>query len=331
MALSLFGTLRSHFHVLPVIPSSYVDLAQLLYNDGMIEGYLLAEESLRFDRNPFGHVLTCRALSLLRPSVVLIYGKLMLAYGARLGLFRAGRVLFCHPRGFAPPAARTFEVLTPTGNQTRDYLQFADRLGVPAVQARVRLTEGLKERLEREAQPLLNWSSYVVVAPWTSDPRRDAPPRFFRECIDIIITEGHLPVVVTGLPQHRSAVSGLLSGLSDRWIKDLVGTTTLQDMLGILGGARFLLTNDGGTLHLSRLVGTQAIVTFGPTAPEQRLLDPLQELTPLRLGLDCSPCADTALRYQCPRSYLQCLRELEVSQARSALLAGCQSAAERVC
>ena len=331
MALPLFGTLRSHFNVLPVIPSSHADLAQVLYKDGILEGYLLAEHSLKFSPSPLEHLLTFRALSLLRPNVVLIYGKRVFAYGARLGLLRAGRVLFCHPRGFAPPATRTFEVLTSTGNQTQDYLQFAERLGVPAVPARVRLTEGSKERLERAARPLLNWSSYVVVAPWTSDPRRDAPLRFFRECIEIIITEGRLPVVVTGLPQPRSAASGLLYGFSEVWTKDLVGTTTPNEMLGLLAGARFLVTNDGGALHLARLVGTPAIVAFGPTAPEQRLLDPSQGFVALRLGLPCSPCADTPLRYQCPGSYLQCLRELHASQARSALLAACQSAAERAC
>jgi ADP-heptose:LPS heptosyltransferase len=331
MALPLFGALRSHFRVLPVMTSSHAELAQILHQDGVLEGYLLAEESLRFDRNPLGHVLTCRALSRIRPDVVLIYGKLMLAYGVCLGLLRAGRVLFCHPRGLAPPATRTIEVLTATGNQTQDYLQFAERLGVPAAPARVRLTEGSKERLKQAARALIEWPAYAVVAPWTNDPRRDAPLRFFRECMEIIVTEGRLPVVVTGLAQHRSAASGLLRGFSEAWTKDLVGVTTPQEMLGILAGARFLLTNDGGTLHLARLVGTQAIVAFGPTAPEQRLLDPLQELMPLRLGLSCSPCADTALRYQCPGSYLQCLRELQASQARSALLAGCQSAAERAC
>jgi ADP-heptose:LPS heptosyltransferase len=330
MALPLFGTLRSHFNVLPVIPSSHADLAQVLYKDGLLEGYIPVEGSLVFSRNPLGHLLTCLRLSRLQPDVVAIYGKVMMAYSARLGLLRAGRVLFCHPRGLAPPATRTIEVLTSTGNQTRDYLQFAERLGVPAIPARVRLIEGSKERLERAARPLLNWSSYVVVAPWTSDPRRDAPLRFFRECIEIIVTEGRLPVIVTGLPQHRSAASDLLCGFSEAWTTDLVGTTTPNEMLGLLAGARFLVTNDGGALHLARLVGTPAIVAFGPTAPEQLLHDPARGLVTLRLGLSCSPCANTPLHYQCPGAYLQCLRGLEASAAKDSLLAACRAPADRV-
>lgn len=293
-----------------------------------MEGYLIADWSLKFSRNPVAFLQTCRTLSRLRPDVVVIYGKLGFAYLARLGLLRARRVLFCHPGSLAPRATRTFEVLPSTGNQTRDYLQFAANLDVPATPARVRLSESSKEQLEEMARPLVNSSSYAVVAPWTSDPRRAAPLQFFRECIEIILTEGRLPVVVTGLAQHRSAASGLVHGFSDQWIRDLVGTTDLRDLLGVLAGARFLLANDGGTLHLARLVGTPAIVAFGPTAPEQRLLDPLQGLMSLQLGLSCSPCADTPLRYQCPGAYLECLKGLKVADARSALLAACQASAD---
>lgn len=329
MALPLFGALRSHFRVLPLVPSSHLDLVRLLSQDGLLEGYLLAEGNLRGDRNPIEHLLTCRALSRLHPDVVLVYGKLMMTYLARLGLLGAGRVLVCHPRGGAPRATRTVEVLSPTGNQAQDYLRFAEHLGVAATVARVQLTEGLRNQLEGAARSLIRWPSYAVVAPWTSDRRREAPLRFFRECIEVIVREGGLPVVVTGLPQYRAAASSLLDGLPDQWVRNLVGTTTLPEILGVLAGARFLLTNDGGTLHLARVVGTSAIVAFGPTTPEQRLDDPSDRLVSLRLGLSCSPCADTPLRYQCPGAYLQCLKGMEAAKARSSLLAACHSEAVR--
>ncbi len=329
MALPLFGILRSHFRVLPLLPSSHLDLVRLLSQDGLLDGYLLAEGGLRADRNPLEHVLICRALSRLRPDVVLIYGKLTMAYLARLGLLRAGRILVCHPRGVAPDATRTLEVLTPTGNQTLDYLQFAERLGVPVTSARARLTGSLKSQLEDAARSLIRWSSYAVVAPWTRDPRREAPIEFFRDCIEVIVREGKLPVVVTGLPQDRAAGSSLLHGSSDQRVKDVIGTTTLQQMLGILAGARFVLTNDGGTLHLARLVGTSTIAAFGPTAPEQRLDDSSEGLVPLRLSLPCSPCADTPLRYKCPGAYLQCLRGMKAAETRGTLLAACRAEAVR--
>lgn len=329
MALPLFGTLRPAFRVLPLIPPSQADIARLLYQDDLLEGYLLVEESLKFYRNPLGHLFTCCALSHLHPHVVVIYGKQMFAYGARFGLLQADRVLFCHPRGMARRTTSGLEILAPTGNQSRDYLQFAERLQITVTQPRVRLSGNARERLRREAQPLINWPSYAVIAPWTRDPRRDAPARFFRECIELTITEGHLPVVITGFAQHRVAALNLLRGLPDKWVSNLVGMTTLENLLGLFAGAQFLLTNDGGSLHLAQLVGTSTIAAFGPTAPEQRLYNPSDGLVTLRLGLACSPCVDTALRYRCPGAYLQCLRDLDPAQARQVLLAACRSASEQ--
>jgi len=329
MALPLLTALRSRFHVLPVIQSGLADLGRLLVQYGLLESCLIAEGSLSVRRNALAHVKTCLALSRLRPDILVIYGKLNIAYSARLGLLGAGRVLFCHPRGLGRRPTRTFEVLPPTGNLTRDYLRFAEQLGVPATPTRTLLTDRAKGQLEQAARPLLDLASYAVVAPWTSDPRKDAPLQFFRECIRVIVEQGRLPVAITGLPQQRSAVPDLLRGLPAQWIRDLVGATTLTQTLGTVAGARFLLTNDGGTLHLARLVGTPAIVAFGPSTPEILFDDSSEDLVVLRLGLSCSPCAKTPLRYQCPGAYLQCLRELDVASAKDALLAACQAPVDR--
>ena len=329
MALPLFDALRSKFQTLPIIPSQYGELAKLLHHDRLLDGYLLVDEGMVFPRQPLRHLLMCRALSNLQADVVAIYGKPVIAYLARLGLLRAGRVLFCHPRGMGPRSTSSFEHLPTTGNQMRDYLQFATRLGLSGEGARVTFTGGLKAELAREAHSPIPWPSYVTVAPWTSDPRKDAPLRFFRDCIDIIVREGGLPVVITGVAAHRNNARELLRGLPDSQVMSLVGSTTFRQMLEVLAGTRFLLTNDGGSLHMARLVGTTAIAVFGPTAPEQRLHPFAKGLMAIRQELPCSPCADTPLRYKCPGPYLHCLRSLEAASARQTLLLACQAVAER--
>ena len=328
-ALPLLAALRSHLQVFPVIQSAHEDLGRLLVQDGILESCLIFEGSLRVRSDPLAYVKTCLALSRLRPDIVGIYGKLNMAYSARLGLLRAGRVLFCHPRGLGPRTNQTFQVLPPTGNLTRDYLQFADQLGVPVTHTRIQLTDLTKGQLEQGARPLTNWPPYAVVAPWTGSPFRDAPLQFFRECIKVIVEQGRLPVAITGLPQHRSAVPDLLKGLPKQWIRDLVGNTTLAEILGILAGARFVLTSDGGTLHLTRLVGTRAIVAFGPSTSAVLFHNSPEEIVPLHLGLSCSPCEKTPRRYQCPGEYFQCLRGLNVAIAKDALLAACRAAVDR--
>lgn len=107
MALPLFSSLRPHFEVLPVIQSEHEDLARLLYRDDLLEGYLLTSDSLRFRRNPLGHLRICRDLSRFRPDVLLIYGKQILAFAAYLGLLSAGQKLFCAP-GICPVCESIF-------------------------------------------------------------------------------------------------------------------------------------------------------------------------------------------------------------------------------
>lgn len=213
MALPLLGALRPRYRALPALHTSLEPLAQILREDGLIEDYLPLGRRLRFDKDPLGHVELWRALRRIGPDVLLIYGKAVLGVAARLGLLRARRVLYGGLRGFAPPSGRAFEALPPSGNQSRDYLRFAERLGVPAEPGRARLSAGMRATLARAAAPRVGLPEYAVVAPWTTDPRRQAPLAFFRDAIKIIGLEGRMPVVVTGVPGDRAAERELMEGV----------------------------------------------------------------------------------------------------------------------
>jgi ADP-heptose:LPS heptosyltransferase len=326
MALPLFSALRPHFKVLPVIQAAYEEVARLLCKDTLLEGYILVKDNLRFRRNPWGYVRICRDLSRLRPDVVLIYGKQILALAAYSGLLVAGRKLFCAPGKSARLAGPSFETLTSTGNRTLDYMQFAERLGVVTRPPSVAFSPELRGEILQTFRPSFGFSSYSVVAPWSSDPRRDAPLRFFRECIEMITGEGQLPVVVTGSPRHRPDAERLVKGLDHTLVKNLVGATSLGEMLGLLAGARFLLTNDSGNLHLARLVKTLSLVAFGPTISAQLFVDENRNgIVPLGLGLSCSPCAFTPKYFKCRDSYLRCLQGLTGSHVKDQLQKACQS------
>ncbi|OGP93040.1 MAG: hypothetical protein A2156_03925 [Deltaproteobacteria bacterium RBG_16_48_10] len=326
VALPLFWALRPHFKVLPVIQPQHRVLAQLFIEDEILEGYFPIVNSLRFSSDPLGHVKICWALSNLRPEVVLIYGKSLLALAAFLGFLRGGRKLFCDPMGFTLPTTGSFKMLTSTGNRTRDHLQFAEKLGILSRPDCFGFSRGAIDRILIEFRPNMDFPSYAVVAPWTSTAYRTAPLRFFRECIEIIVTEGDLPVVVTGTPQDHRAAANLFHGLKHKSVKNLVGATSLQEMLGLLAGARFLLTSDSGNLHLAWLVGTRSLAVFGPTAPERIFPEGFQErIVPIRLGLPCSPCEFSARRYRCPALFLQCMSGLEAAHVKNMLLKACQT------
>lgn len=330
MALPMLGRLRSRFYALPVIPRPYGELAQLLLEDDLLEDYLLTDEDLVFSRQPLGHLRVCQALSRLRPDAIIIYGKLMMAYAARLGLVRAARIMYCHPEGRVPLAGRNIEMLSSTGNQVQDYLQYADRFGLPLTVPRITLSDEFRGRLADASRSQIPWPFYVLVAPWSSDASRDAPVAFFRACMEIIIRAGSLPVVVTGLASHRRTAEELLSGFPQTRILNLVGATSLRQLLEILAGARFLLANDSGNLHMARLVGTPVVGVFGPTAPEQHFCNLSEGFMSMRDSLPCSPCAHSSRHLKCPGPYLQCLRGLDASAAKEVLLSACRMASGQI-
>ena len=326
MALPLLVNLKSRYRVFPVIQERHEGLARLLCDDGILEAYLLINASLRFRRNPLEHLKICHAVSRLRPEVVLIYGKHLLALAARLGLFRTKMNLFCFPERKYSLTNRIFKALDTTGNQMRDYLSFAETLGVHCAKVLHGLSEPQKKMLVQNAKPSIGFSEYVVVAPRTSDYRREATLHFFRECIKIIAQEERLPVVVTGTSENCSAAVDLVEGFSNQTVLNLVGKTNIQDLLGLLAGARFLLSNDSGNLHLAVLVNTPSVVVTGPTVPKQRLFeDSIGKVRPIQLGLSCSPCKGFSHQYRCPGPFLHCLTGLTPSHAREVLIAACQS------
>jgi ADP-heptose:LPS heptosyltransferase len=326
MALPLFSSLKPHFEILPVIQSGHKDLARLLCKDNLLEGYLLTEDSLRFRRSPLGHLRICRDVSRIRPDVILIYGKQMLASAAYLGLMSAGRKIFCAPGGSARLTSQSFETLISTGNRTLDNVQFAERLGVISRPTSVGFTPELMKEIRQTFRIHVSFSSYAVVAPWAGDPRRTAPLRFFRQCIEMITAEGQLPVVVTGGPEKRGEAEELMKGLDQTSVKNLVGATSLGEMLGLIADARFLLANDSGNLHLAKLVATPSLIFCGPTVPEQLFTDDNRDgILPIQLGLSCSPCEFSPKRYKCPDSYLRCLKGLNRSHVKGLLQKACQA------
>src|SRR2546427_12359609 len=70
---------------------------------------------------------------------------------------------------------------------------------------------------------------------------------------------------------------------------DLMGQTTLKDLIALLRRARLLITNDSGPMHLAAAVGTPVIALFGPNDPART--GPYGAgHTGLRSRVPCSPC-----------------------------------------
>ena len=97
---------------------------------------------------------------------------------------------------------------------------------------------------------------------------------------------------------------------------DLMGQTTLKELIALLRRARLLVTNDSGPMHLAAAVGTPVIALFGPTDPTRT--GPYGAgHTVLRSGVPCSPCFSR----RCTNAVeLECLTAIQPQQVMDAVM-----------
>ena len=89
---------------------------------------------------------------------------------------------------------------------------------------------------------------------------------------------------------------------------NLIGKTTLDQLIDELRKCRLLLTNDTGTMHLATLLGVPVVAVFGSTEP--RLTGPLGTRNKVvRHQVECSPCF---LR-ECPLDF-RCMKAVTLEE-----------------
>ncbi|MCB1845663.1 MAG: lipopolysaccharide heptosyltransferase II, partial [Halioglobus sp.] len=76
---------------------------------------------------------------------------------------------------------------------------------------------------------------------------------------------------------------------------NLCGRTQLADVIDLLAGCRYAVSNDSGLMHMAAAVGTHVVAIYGSTSPD--FTPPLTDRKTIHfLNLDCSPC----FQRECP-------------------------------
>lgn len=112
------------------------------------------------------------------------------------------------------------------------------------------------------------------------------------------------PVWIVGSAKDAD-IGAEIARLSEGAALDLCGRTTLEQAIDLLAGARAVVTNDSGLMHVAAALDRPLVALYGSSSPAYT--PPLSaRATILSLGLDCSPC----FKRECPLGHLRCLEDI---------------------
>ncbi|MEP0901147.1 glycosyltransferase family 9 protein [Nodosilinea sp. FACHB-13] len=142
---------------------------------------------------------------------------------------------------------------------------------------------------------------YLLLNPWASCPSRMYDLERFAIAARTLADKTGWPVVVTGTAKDRAAAASLLDTLGPHAI-DLIGQTSLEDLVALVAQARLLLSNNTSTMHIADATQTPSVILFAGTELERQWQPRQTRAQLLRRPTPCSPC----YAFTCPYE-LECL------------------------
>jgi heptosyltransferase-2 len=168
------------------------------------------------------------------------------------------------------------------------------------------------EAWRAETGARLGTGPFIVMTPGAAygSAKRWLPERF-AEAGDALALDHDAEVLILGAASDRALGEGIASRMQRR-PRVLCGETSLADLVAILAGARLLLTNDSGGMHVAAALGTPVVAVFGPT--DWRETSPVGTRHRLvREPVHCAPC----LLRDCPIDH-RCMRGVSVRRVLEA-------------
>ncbi|MES2521674.1 MAG: glycosyltransferase family 9 protein [Gemmatimonadota bacterium] len=176
---------------------------------------------------------------------------------------------------------RVFDVLVyfnPGAPISQVYLQLGRAMGCAELApSLVALTPTIADH--REVDTLLARQGggdgpIILVNPNASElrlERRWPSERFSRVISDLLQSVPTCRIMLIGAPNERAYAETVLAGVTAQHrprVRNTAGELSLGALIGLIGRARLLLTNDSGPMHIAFCMGTPTVSLFGPVEPE---------------------------------------------------------------
>ena len=195
----------------------------------------------------------------------------------------------------------------PIEHQVHSYLHIAQDLGANATLETTPTTAQSPQRTHETVKiGLCPGAEYGPAKRWL--------PERFAEVASGIAAQRSVQWLLFGTAADSGIGAQIAAQIGDR-CTNLIGQTTLEQLIAELRECRLLLTNDTGTMHLATLLGVPVVAVFGST--ENRLTGPLGPgHVVVRHHVECSPCF---LR-ECPLDF-RCMHAVTAAEVIERVLA----------
>ena len=190
-------------------------------------------------------------------------------------------------------------------HHTDYYLELLRRLGIEGGDGRLCLTTSGDE--QSWADDVLGCERVIAVNPGAAygSAKRWLPERF-AEVADQLAERYQARILLTGGPGEKEIGRDIAAAMKHDVI-NMVGQTTVRQMMALLANSSLLVTNDSGPMHVASAFDIPIVAVFGST--DHTTTCPASERVRIvRKETNCAPC----LLRQCPTDH-RCMTAIEAS------------------
>jgi heptosyltransferase-2 len=138
--------------------------------------------------------------------------------------------------------------------------------------------------------------------------KRWYPDRFAKVAIEL---SSRYDIVIFGSNSEIDIAKEIVDILDQSGIKNyqnLVGKTTIKELISHIAGLDLFITNDSGPMHIAAAYKIKTIALFGPTRDDETSPWNNKRATIIKEQLECSPC----MKRVCPIKSHECMKAITV-------------------
>ena len=196
----------------------------------------------------------------------------------------------------------------------RHYLKFTEHLGLPVPTT---LDFGLSSlNADRTAPRVITElrQPFAAVVLGTSWEAKNWHYEGYLSLIRQILADRTLKVALLGDDSQTTLAATLTAEINTPDVIDLVGQTSLPQLIAVLKAAAVGVGPDSGPGHLAAAVGTPFVTLFGPTSPDRTAPFGCEKLV-VKSEIDCAPC----YKKRCPVRNQECMSGINVDEVMEKL------------